>query len=592
VEMPGDNLSNIGYLDVQFGGLDFGTDDSFDQVTDKFRDALDTQQPSLSVAEVGDFASKAASQGGAMTANALQASAAQLLANSDNIVHSDTISSRSVNNGVTANNSAFSLNKPDSYITQGNAVTGGYQSGSFSSNAKVPSYQQNVHNVYGTSSYANAQNANYTPVTNNSYNSFNQSTGGAFQQSSATSGTGATVANSVAQNSSANPNNQAHSNSQNTNSSASYLSNQYSASATTGYTSQQNLYQSNQAFGNSGLSANTGSNSSTTNTSITTASLTSPSLGLTNSKSTSSTAKSGSAAVVPNIPMVSQYIQTPGMPFYQPQVYSYEDLQMIQPRVSHMPGYYDLNYQTPTSLGAAGVREGNLGSVAYSTMSDARFTRTDNNSSPVSNVPSTISQQTGSGGPMLNLPYAYFYSGNAMMPGGFQYGAPAIYPQQMATANATSGGQFAKPSYSSSYGSSTYDNLTQGSQDYGKTTYNSGGGVGQTKPQAPANNQSGGNSGSEIFGKGHAALGKSYENKSFHSGTPPPFNLVGSQTALNSASAQPYGSQHLYIPTLAAPHHNINMHQPHQDSSRQQSTNQGKSGNKQGYSPSYWTAQS
>lgn len=47
------------------------------------------------------------------------------------------------------------------------------------------------------------------------------------------------------------------------------------------------------------------------------------------------------------------------------------------------PGYYDINYQTPTSLSAAGVRE-NLGSVAYSTMSDARFARTDNNSSPVS----------------------------------------------------------------------------------------------------------------------------------------------------------------------------------------------------------------
>lgn len=55
-------------------------------------------------------------------------------------------------------------------------------------------------------------------------------------------------------------------------------------------------------------------------------------------------------------------------------------------------------------------------------MSDGRFTRTDNNSSPVSNVPSTMSQQSGSGGPMLtNLPYAYFYGAN-MMPGSFQYG--------------------------------------------------------------------------------------------------------------------------------------------------------------------------
>lgn len=38
-----------------------------------------------------------------------------------------------------------------------------------------------------------------------------------------------------------------------------------------------------------------------------------------------------------------------------------------------------------------------------------------------------MSQQTGSGGPMLNLPYAYFYGGN-MMPSGFQYGTPTMYP--------------------------------------------------------------------------------------------------------------------------------------------------------------------
>lgn len=58
----------------------------------------------------------------------------------------------------------------------------------------------------------------------------------------------------------------------------------------------------------------------------------------------------------------------------------------INTSLFRQPGYYDLNYQTPTSLGAAGVRDASLGSVAYSTMSDGRFTRTDNNSSPVSNV--------------------------------------------------------------------------------------------------------------------------------------------------------------------------------------------------------------
>lgn len=179
--------------------------------------------------------------------------------------------------------------------------------------------------------------------------------------------------------------------------------------------------------------------------------------------------------------------------------------------VSKQPaGYYDINYQTPTSLGASGVRDGNLGSVAYSTMSDGRFARTDNNSSPVSNVPSTMSQQTGSGGPMLNLPYAYFYGAN-MMPGSFQYGTPAaLYPQQLAT-NASSNAQFAKPSYNSAYGSSGYDALGQTTQDYNKTAY-PGSGTQQSKGQNVSNQPpsgTGSDISSSMYGnKNHAALSK------------------------------------------------------------------------------------
>lgn len=80
------------------------------------------------------------------------------------------------------------------------------------------------------------------------------------------------------------------------------------------------------------------------NSAVTTSSMSSPSLGLGNTKVTNSTAKSsggggvggsagsGAGGVVPNIPMVSQYIQT-GMPFYQQPVYSYEDIQMMQQRM-------------------------------------------------------------------------------------------------------------------------------------------------------------------------------------------------------------------------------------------------------------------
>jgi len=47
-------------------------------------------------------------------------------------------------------------------------------------------------------------------------------------------------------------------------------------------------------------------------------------------------------------------------------------------------------------------------------------------------VSSTMSQQAGSSAPMLNVPYAYFYGGN-VMPGGFQYGTPAIYQVSLQT---------------------------------------------------------------------------------------------------------------------------------------------------------------
>lgn len=142
-------------------------------------------------------------------------------------------------------------------------------------------------------------------------------------------------------------------------------------------------------------------------------------------------------------------------------------------------------------------------------MSDGRFARTDNNSSPVSNVPSTMSQQTGSGGPMLNLPYAYFYGAN-MMPGSFQYGTPALYPQQLAT-NASSNAQFAKPSYNSAYGSSGYDALGQSTQDYNKTAY-PGSGTQQSKGQNVSNQPpsgTGSDISSSMYGnKNHAALSK------------------------------------------------------------------------------------
>lgn len=82
--------------------------------------------------------------------------------------------------------------------------------------------------------------------------------------------------------------------------------------------------------------------------------------------------------------------QAPGLPYYattaagiqQHPVYSLEDMQY---RYQHLAGYYDMGYQSPTSLGTG--REGTLASLAYAS-SDAKFSRNENNSP----VPTSLSQ--------------------------------------------------------------------------------------------------------------------------------------------------------------------------------------------------------
>ncbi|XP_055839689.1 protein lingerer isoform X9 [Episyrphus balteatus] len=601
VEMPGDTLNNIGYLDVQFGGLDFGTEDSFDALPEKFNSSatIDNQQIVQSQEVVSnDYQSKANSQQQAVLSAGLQNSqmsdsltSGYSQRSSSNIQQQQNAGGVGSMNAQT-NSSLDQLSKNDPYNQSNTSSTAGYQSSynSSSSANKSSSYQPTATGQgYNSASYTNVQSSSastYQPPSNN-YNSYNQNSVNSYQQqanvssvnNSSNSVAGSTVNSSV---------------------STQNIPVGGSSSSTVNNASVSSVAASTVV--SSTVSSVVPSSTATTN------SMSSPSLGLTNTKVTNSAtnANKNSAGMVPqNIQMVSQYIQT-GLPYYQQPVYSYEDLQMMQQRVPHVQGYYDLNY-TPTSLGAAGVRD-NLGSVAYSTMTDGRFARTDNNSSPVSNVSgvsSTMSQQAGSTAPLLNVPYAYFYGGN-MMPGGFQYGTPAIYPQQIPAANTASGGQFPKPSYNTGYGSASYDALSQATQDYTKGAYPSSVNQ-QTKSQNVTNPPQAG-TGSDItssmYGKGHVALNKvnSYEKQNFHSGTPPPFNMPNTQTA-GGTSAQPYG---MYLQPMPTGHHNM-IHQPiHQmdgrihnssrrDSNstgqRQQSSNPTKSATKQGYSPSYWAGQ-
>lgn len=219
VEMPGDSLNNIGYLDVQFGGLDFGTDDTFDNVssvTDKFNaNSLEQNTPSTvqlpsavqsSQSEVSDYQSKPSvvsnlQQKSNLTSSlqstqiipgqsdSLTATQNDSLANSYSQRNSSTVVPSSVSSGVNVNsiNSTTSskwtkcplaesnllydthlfaaleqLTKTDPYSqsTGTNAGSGGYQNVSYSTSQanKTSSYPSSAApQGYNNSSYSSTQ---------------------------------------------------------------------------------------------------------------------------------------------------------------------------------------------------------------------------------------------------------------------------------------------------------------------------------------------------------------------------------------------------------------------------------------------------
>ncbi|XP_033246233.1 protein lingerer isoform X9 [Drosophila miranda] len=615
VEMPGDNaLNNIGYLDVQFGALDFGTDDSFDSMPEKFNASVEQKQ------QQDDYQNKSQQQQqqqSTLTAGLQSSQIGDALSAAGYAARSTAQQQQQSANSTVASNALDQLTKNDPYgqaSSAGSAYQNAYQSSAASKANSA--YQTSAQGGYGSSSYANVQSSVANSYQQQGYGSYQPSVN-SYQQQQTVAGTQPSVGSGVPGSGSASTQNipvggSASQNSSSGNASSAYL--------TSGYSTPQSAYQSSQSvYGNSSGFAGSASNASSQYASFgTSAKLkdastasgaahydsVSTSSGVSSSSGSTGNGAAGAVSGQPGVNQasVSNNNNVSGSSSNSNVTAGVTSGNVAGGGVSQSgQGYYDLNY-TPTSLGAG---RDNLGSVAYSTMTDGRFARTDNNSSPVSNVSSTMSQQAGSSAPMLNVPYAYFYGGN-VMPGGFQYGTPAIYPQQIPTANTASGGQFPKPSYSAGYGSTNYDTLSQTTQDYSKGGYSTSVNQ-QTKTQTVSNQPQAGTASdltSSMYGKGHVALNKvnSYDKQSFHSGTPPPFNMANTQTA-GGTSAQPYG---MYLPMPAAGHHNM-IHQPiHQmdgrihsssrrDSNsagqRQQSSSQSKSAGKQGYSPSYWTGQ-
>lgn len=692
VEMPGDAInSSIGYLDVQFGGLEFGSEtSSFETTSEQSKyqsnvsgsvlDSIPSPRTTSNIDLSGSTQTSVLdAYSGTSNQKTNQPSIASALTQNQKLSGTDTmlsasehkVSQPSYSQNRSTNSTGLDMDKNEVGLSYSAPNTATYQSSYQGQKSSGTGYQQP--SSYSSSNYSSTQvtssatvyptnqsqmsytssgtgsSYNSQPAAPSSYpsNSYSQASAGVTYQTGPTSypsisqsansfpsatpsyqSTGQSVYGSSTLGSSAgyaastgtgqyqnNYGGSVATTSQNhTKLSSSLNTGTKEAQYETATTSSTNLSSTNVTTTNSGLSANVNA---------------SPALGLvsssqtvntTSTKVSSSTGKSG---VVPNIPpgvppmIGTQYmISQGGLPYFQPPVYGYEDVQLLQQRIPHMAtGYYDMGFQAPTSLATG--REGSLASVAYS-MSDGRFTRADNNASP---VPSTLSQQNATQPhqqPMLNptaLPpgYAYFYGG--MMPGSFQYGTPAIYPMPPATNahGSTSSTQYPKPgSYGSGYGSG-YDGLAQ-NQDYSKTGYVSSSQA-QSKAGVGANAGTTGSSATDLsatmYGKSHVTLGKvnSYEKQGFHSGTPPPFNLPGSQSTPMGPSAG--YAPHLFIPAMAPhqqhhstplmhqPLHQIEMRNPGRRSESGSSSNQrsqsssqpNKSGAKQGYSPSYWATQ-
>ncbi|XP_043968533.1 ubiquitin-associated protein 2-like isoform X1 [Gambusia affinis] len=335
--------------------------------------------------------------------------------------------------------------------------------------------------------------------------------------------------------------------------------------------------------------------------------------------------------------LANQYIMGPGglLPAY-PQIYGYEDLQMLQSRLP-------LDYYGVTFPGATAPIPGreSLANNPYSGEA-TKFGRNDSSSPapPTSLATAGVqsqtqqTQQAGTQGQgqnqgqqtqnqaFLNPPlppgYGYtglpYYAGMPGVPSAFQYGPTVFVPpasaKQPAMGLANPSSQYHQqhqPSYGQHPYGAAFDDLSQAhGGDYNKTGY---GGSAQSQAKsagsgpgkAPGLSGSGTAGGVPDMGGSIYSKTQSFDKQGFHTGTPPPFSLpsaLGGTGPMNPGGAPGYApAPFLHIlPPHQQPHSQLLHHhltqdgqggpgQRNQSSSMQQKTQGSKSS--YGSSP-YW----
>ncbi|XP_068189345.1 ubiquitin-associated protein 2-like isoform X2 [Antennarius striatus] len=316
-----------------------------------------------------------------------------------------------------------------------------------------------------------------------------------------------------------------------------------------------------------------------------------------------SAASSGKAP--PNLPpgvpplLPNPYIMAPGLLHaYPPQVYGYDDLQMLQTRIPL--DYYSIPFATPTT--ALTGREGSLTSNPYS--GDlSKFGRGDASSpAPATTLAQTQQNQTQTHHttqqPFLNpaLPpgYSYtslpYYTGMPGLPNTFQYG-PAVFPVAPTSSKQhgvnvgvnASATPFQQASGYGSHGYSTgYEDVGQasGSGDFCKGGYGTAVAAAASAQNKPASSVTGpgvgvsvtsSNTGvPDISGSVYTKT-QSFEKQGFHAGTPTAsFSLpsaLGSGGPINPPAAAGYAPgpfMHILAPHQQ-PHSQILHHHLQQD---------------------------
>ncbi|XP_033980467.1 ubiquitin-associated protein 2-like isoform X1 [Trematomus bernacchii] len=322
----------------------------------------------------------------------------------------------------------------------------------------------------------------------------------------------------------------------------------------------------------------------------------------TSSSLRNSAASSGKAP--PNLPpgvpplLPNPYIMAPGLLHaYPPQVYGYDDLQMLQARIPL--DYYSIApFATPTA--ALTGRDGNLTNNPYS--GDlSKFGRGDASSpSPATTLAQTQQNQTQAHHtaqqPFLNpaLPpgYSYtslpYYTGMPGLPNTFQYG-PAVFPVAPTSSKQhgvnvgvnASAAPFQQASGYGSHGYSTgYEDVGQasGSGDFCKGGYGTAAAASaQNKPASSVSGPGVGvsvtssNTGvPDISGSVYTKT-QSFDKQGFHAGTPAAsFSLpsaLGSGGPINPPAATAYAPapfMHILAPHQQ-PHSQILHHHLQQD---------------------------